>query len=97
MSIILQIDDYPSIQSSLDELNVFIRPEYFTAKSRVEIYSPLWSVYSSFNKNKIAPAEWGMTPNWDRKKQIPRPLTVARAETLRERVSYKSLIQRYRA
>ena len=97
MSLNLQIDNYAVIQDCLDDLKLFLRTDYFTSRSIVDIYSPLWTVYSSFNKNKLAPAEWGMTPNWDRKKQIPKPLTIARAETLHERVSYKSLMRRYRA
>lgn len=97
MSLYLQIDDYKSIHDYLDKLKIYLRPEFFSPKQQVDIYSPLWSVFSSHSKNKIAPAEWGMMPNWDRKKHIPRPLTIARAETLYERVSYKSLVRRYRA
>jgi len=42
------------------------------------------------------PAEWAMNPNWAKKGQIPRPLTVARVESVYERVSFKALIKRYR-
>jgi len=97
LSLLLQIDDYKSIHDYLGALKIYLRPEFFTPKQQVDVYSPLWSVYSSHGKNKIAPAEWGMMPNWDRKKHIPRPLTIARAETLYERVSFKSLVRRYRA
>ena len=97
MSFTLSINNHLAIRSALNELNLFIRPEHFSPRENVQAPMPLWSIYSSFNKAKIAPAEWGMLPNWDTKRRISRPLTVARIETLYERVSYKNLIPRYRA
>ncbi|MBT8141653.1 MAG: hypothetical protein HKN88_03410 [Gammaproteobacteria bacterium] len=97
MSLELRIDDYASIQSALELLGVGFPEAYFTSRSIVQPPEPLWAVYSTFGKVKIAPAEWGMLPNWDKKQRITRPLTIARTETIHERVSFKSLIRRYRA
>ena len=97
MSLVLTINNHQAIQSALKELGVFIRREHFSPREHVQPPMPLWAIYSSFNKAKIAPAEWGMLPNWDTKRRITRPLTVARVETLDERVSYKNLLPRYRA
>ena len=97
MSLSLKIDHYPSIHDWLAEHDLILKPDWFTPKRNVEPYSPLWTVYSSFSKKKMMPAEWAMNPNWAKKGQIPRPLTVARAETVYERVSFKALIKRYRA
>ena len=97
MSLLLKIDHYQPIQNALDKLSLTFKAEYFTPKKTVQPPMPLWAIYSSFDKAKIAPAEWGMLPNWDTKRRITRPLTVARVETLYERVSYKNLIPRYRA
>ena len=97
LSFTLSIDNHQAVQAALSELNLFIRPEHFSPRDHVQTSMPLWSVYSSFNKARIAPAEWGMLPNWDTKRRITRPLTVARVETLYDRVSYKNLIPRYRA
>ena len=97
MSFTLTVNNHQVLQSALNELNIFIRPEHFSAQDSVQPPMPLWAIYSSFNKAKISPAEWGMLPNWDTKRQIARPLKIARVETLYERVSYKNLIPRYRA
>ena len=97
MSFTLTVNNHQDVQFALKELGVFIRTEHFSPRDSVQPPMPLWAIYSSFNKAKIAPAEWGMLPNWDTKQRITRPLTVARVETLYERVSYKNLIPRYRA
>lgn len=97
MSLSLKIDHYPSIHDWLAEHDLILKPDWFTPKENVEPYSPLWTVYSSFSKKKMMPAEWAMNPNWAKKGQIPRPLTIARAESVYERVSFKALIKRYRA
>lgn len=97
MSFTLTVNNHQVLQSALKELNIYIRPEHFSARDSIQPPMPLWAIYSSFNKAKISPAEWSMLPNWDTKRRITRPLTVARVETLYERVSYKNLIPRYRA
>ena len=97
MSFTLTINNHQTVQSALKELGVFIPPEHFSPRENVQPPMPLWAIYSSFSKAKIAPAEWGMLPNWDTKRRITRPLTVARVETLDEQVSYKNLLPRYRA
>jgi len=97
MSFILSIDHYQSVKSSLKDLGLLFRSEYFLPRNVVQPPMPLWSIYSTRGKPLLAPAEWGMLPNWDSKNKITRPLTIARIETLYERVSYKNLITRYRA
>jgi len=96
LSLILTIDDYQPIQALLKSLSLSLRPQYFSPKKKVTPFSPVWTIYSKLNKNRVIPAEWAMNPNWARKGQIPRPLTIARAESVFERVSYKALIRRYR-
>jgi len=97
LSFTFTVNNYSVVKSALKELGLFIRPEHFSSRNNIEPPMPLWAIYSTFNKAKIAPAEWSMLPNWDTKRRITRPLTIARVETLYERVSYKNLLPRYRA
>lgn len=97
MSLLLHNNDYQALHDYLAEHNLILKPEWFTPKTNIEPHQALWVMYSSFAKKKIMPAEWAMNPNWAKKGQVPRALTVARAESVFDRVSYKALIKRYRA
>lgn len=92
----MNISDHAGIQWLLDQLGLSIPPAHFTARHNVPPVSAIWSVSRSNQGPIVAPSQWGFIPPWAREGQFKRPLTVARAETIHEKPSFRSLIARYR-
>jgi len=92
----LNISDHKGLQWLLEALDLQILPEHFTARFNVAPLSALWGLTLSRGQAIATPMQWGFIPPWAKPGQFPRPLTVARAETIHERPSFRPLIRRYR-
>ncbi len=93
----LEISSYSAVADLLEDVGLSMPPQHFSERYNVPPLTPVWAIYSRFGKAHLTPAEWALIPLWAKPGQFPRPLTVARVETLWERASYKNLARRYRA
>lgn len=92
----LNISDHEGVQWLLDQLGLTLPVEKFTEKYNVAPTSAIWGIALSQNALTLEPMQWGYIPPWAKEGQFKRPLFNARAETIWEKPSFKSLIRRYR-
>lgn len=96
MAICLNISNLPDLQSLLDDLGLQLPPAHFTPHYNVRPHSAVWGVTRTNQGAVLSPMQWGFIPPWAKDGQFRRPLTIARAETLHEKPSFRNLITRYR-
>ncbi len=96
MAIRLNVSIHADLQWLLDSLGLQLRREHFTPHYNVRPLSAVWGVTRSNQGAQLAPMQWGFIPPWAKDGQFRRPLTIARAETIYEKPSFRSLITRYR-
>ncbi len=96
MSSRLNISDHAGVQRLLDELEISLDEDKFWPRYNISPLTALWGIYGEFERARLSPVEWALIPPWAKPGQFPRPLTIARAETVWERASFKNLIRRYR-
>jgi len=96
MSSRLNISDHAGVALLLNELGLQLDEDKFWPRYNVSPMTALWGIYGEFEKAKLSPVEWALIPPWAKPGQFKRPLTIARAETVWERASFKNLIRRYR-
>jgi len=92
----MNISDHEGIQWLLEQLGLTLPKERFTAKYNVSPTSAIWGVSVTRAAVTLDPMQWGFVPPWAKEGQFKRPLFNARAETIWEKPSFRSLIRRYR-
>ena len=92
----MNISDHEGIQWLLEQLGLMLPEERFTPKHNVSPTAALWGLSVTRTALTIDPMQWGFVPPWAKEGQFKRPLFNARAETIWEKPSFRSLIRRYR-
>jgi putative SOS response-associated peptidase YedK len=96
MAFRLNVSNHTDLQSMLDGLGLRLAIAHFTPHFNVRPLSAVWGVTRNNQGAVLAPMQWGFVPPWAKDGQFWRPLTVARAETIHEKPSFRPLIARYR-
>jgi len=92
----MNISDHEGIQWLLEQLGLMLPEERFTPKYNVSPTSAVWGLSVTRAALTLDPMQWGFVPPWAKEGQFKRPLFNARAETIWEKPSFRSLIRRYR-
>ncbi len=96
MAIRLNVSNHADLQKMLKDLGLQLAVEHFTPHYNVRPLSAVWGVTRNNQGALLAPMQWGFVPPWAKDGQFRRPLTIARAETIHEKPSFRPLIARYR-
>jgi putative SOS response-associated peptidase YedK len=72
-------------------------PEEFDLRYNIAPTQPVLGVVERSGVRKAGYFQWGLIPSWVKDRKAWKPLINARAETLQEKTSFKSLIHRRRA
>lgn len=92
----MNISDHEGIQWLLEQLGLVLPEEKFTPKYNVSPTAAIWGLSIDRAALSLEPMQWGFVPPWAKEGQFKRPLFNARAETIWEKPSFRSLIRRYR-
>jgi len=92
----MNISDHEGIQWLLEQLGLVLPQDRFTPKYNVSPTAALWGLSQAQGELSLEPMQWGFVPPWAKEGQFKRPLFNARAETVWEKPSFRSLIRRYR-
>lgn len=92
----MNISDHEGIQWLLEQLGLVLPEDRFTPKYNVSPTAALWGLSITRSALALEPMQWGFVPPWAKEGQFKRPLFNARAETVWEKPSFRSLIRRYR-
>ncbi len=92
----MNISDHEGIQWLLEHLGLSLPADRFTPKYNVSPTAALWGLSVTRAALTLDPMQWGFVPPWAKDGQFKRPLFNARAETIWEKPSFRSLIRRYR-
>jgi putative SOS response-associated peptidase YedK len=88
----MNIHDHKGIQELLGHLGLTLVPERFVARYNI---TPGALLDGAFNSDgpQLAEMEWGIMPPWAKPEKSSRPLINARAETIRDKPSFRKLIK----
>jgi len=92
----MNISDHEGIQWLLEQLGLILPEDRFTPKYNVSPTAAIWGLAITRHALSLEPMQWGFVPPWAKEGQFKRPLINARAETIWEKPSFRSLIRRYR-
>ncbi len=83
------------VNNLISILDVVIPKDAFSPRYNIAPGSSVATVCDRVGIDTVT-MEWGMIPNWAKPGQFERPLINARAETIREKPSFRKLVQRTR-
>ncbi|MFC1664632.1 SOS response-associated peptidase [Pseudomonadota bacterium] len=92
----MNIHDHKGIQSLLEKLGLLVPMGRFVARHNVAPGAEIFAAFAQGNYD-LANMEWGIVPPWAKPGKFKRPLINARAETVWEKPSFRSLIKSKRA
>lgn len=92
----MNVHDHQGVQQLLDRIGLSLQPERFTARHNIAPGAELITVFDS-DGLRLAQMEWGIVPPWAKPGKFTGPLINARAETIREKPSFKKLVVGQRA
>ena len=92
----MNIHDHKGIQSLLEKLGLLVPMERFVARYNVAPGAEINVAFGQGNHD-LASMQWGIVPPWAKPGKFKSPLINARAETVWEKPSFKSLITSKRA
>jgi len=88
----INVSDHQGVQELLNWLNIPLHPNQFESRFNIAPSAILNTIFASPTPS-LVPMEWGIIPPWAKPNQFNRPLANARAETIWEKPSFKSLIK----
>lgn len=92
----MNIHDHAGIQSLLDKLGLLVPMERFSERYNVAPGAEILAAFGQVD-HELASMEWGIVPPWAKPGKFKSALINARAETVWDKPSFKSLIKSKRA
>jgi len=93
----INVSDHAGVQELLDFLEIPLFPSSLPPRFNIAPGATLPTIVNNEGRLECNPMSWGIVPRWAKPDTFSRPLINARAETIWEKPSFKSLVKSFRA